>query len=685
MKSDSATHADSGFASDSGASEAIRLETLPQRSSSIRQRFVIAISALVALVLVSQAAFLVLLSYRHLHEHVEEEALSFTHLASAPICQAFRRYHDSGTSKFRELVAQTASLDEDLIGLAIYDTEGRRRVAFERFGDGLRTLASSSAESASSWLPAEDRQLLDGVAGLEQVHWLAEGGGEERMVVVQPYIEDWGRHQLTVVAWFGFHSVDSAFVGFGRWLAVLGLGGLALGIACAFVLAGQSLGPVERLTRGARQLARGNLDHRIELHSGDEFEVLGATLDHMAALLEGTIADLEASNVRLERANDELRELDKVKSDLLANVSHELRTPLTAISGYVEAMEAGLLGDVNDVQKESLQVVTRNIVRLRSMIDQLLNYSRMDSGLMQVELQPFDLVAVLGHVVEAVNAAQAGRVTIRLEACEAMPEAFGDGARIAQVVENLLTNAAKFSAEGDSVDVTLDQVGEGLEVRIEDHGIGIAEEHLERIFDRFYQIDGSSKRQYGGMGLGLAIVKEIVELHHGTLAVESTPGEGSVFRFTIPIAEDRTGFVPTSSGRRLLVIDDDAAFVQRVSAHLGRQGWLVQTAASAEQGSVLARRMAPECILLDRLLPDQDGFDLLKRLRQEDDSVPIVLCTIRPERALGLRLGASDYWVKPLEPVEVEAKLNELLGGAPFEEDSAGEDEDPPAPTDSEA
>ena len=655
---------DSAMNSGSGASEAIRLDTLPQRSASIRQRFVIAISALVALVLVSQAAFLVLLSYRHLHEHVEEEALSFTQLASAPICQAFRRYHDSGTSKFRELVAQTASLDEDLLGLAVYDTEGRRLTAFERSGDSLRTLSPEAAADGSSWLPDEDQRLFDGVAGLDQVHWLVEDGGEERMVIVQPYIEDFGRHQLSVVAWFGFHSVDSAFVGFGRWLAVLGLGGLALGIACAFVLSGQSLGPVERLTRGARQLARGRLDHRIELRSGDEFEVLGATLDHMAGLLEGTIADLETSNVRLERANEELRELDKVKSDLLANVSHELRTPLTAISGYVEAMEAGLLGDVNDVQKESLQVVTRNIVRLRSMIDQLLNYSRMDSGLMQVELQPFDLVAVLGHVVEAVNAAQAGRVTIQLEAGEAMPEAFGDGSRIAQVVENLLTNAAKFSSEGDSVEVTLDQVGEGLEVCIEDHGIGIAEEHLGRIFDRFYQIDGSSKRQYGGMGLGLAIAKEIIELHHGTLAVESTPGQGSAFRFTIPIAEDRTGFVPTSSGRRLLVIDDDAAFVQRIAAHLGRQGWLVQTAASAEQGSVLARRMAPECILLDRLLPDQDGFDLLKRLRQEDESVPIVLCTIRPERALGLRLGASDYWVKPLEPEEVEEKLESLLGEA---------------------
>ncbi|MEM1182044.1 MAG: ATP-binding protein [Acidobacteriota bacterium] len=642
-------------------SETIDLATLPQRSSTIRQRFVVAISALVALVLVSQAAFLVLLSYRHLHEHVEDEARSFAKLSVSPICQDFRRYHDSGATKFRELIAQTAKLDDDLLGLAVYDTEGRRLAAFHR--DGELTVALDDPGASEAWTPSETPALRDAIAGLDQVSWLEEGEGEERLIIVQPYIEDWGRHRLSVVTWFGFRTVNNAFAGFGLWLAVLGLGGLSLGVACAYVLAGQSLGPVEKLTRGARQLAKGHLEHRIELRSGDEFEVLGATLDHMAGLLAGTVHDLEASNLRLARANAELRELDKVKSDLLANVSHELRTPLTAISGYVEALEAGLLGDINEVQRDSLQVVARNIVRLRSMIDQLLSYSRMDSGRIELEFQPFDPVAVAAHVVEAVNAAQAGRVTVALTADDDVPEAYGDSSRIAQVIENLLTNAAKFSPDGAAVDVVVSDTDQAVVVEVTDRGIGIAPEHQARIFERFYQIDASSKRQYGGMGLGLAIVKEIIEMHHGGLSIDSEVGVGSTFRFEIPIAEQRTGFVPTSDGRRLLIIDDDATFVQRLTGYLCRQGWQVQTAASAEQGSGLVRRVRPEAILLDRLLPDQDGFDLLKRLRADERNakVKIALCTVRPERSLGLRLGADAYWIKPLEPEVVESKLEKLL------------------------
>ncbi|MEO1367595.1 MAG: ATP-binding protein [Acidobacteriota bacterium] len=369
----------------------------------------------------------------------------------------------------------------------------------------------------------------------------------------------------------------------------------------------------------------------------------------------------------LERANAELRELDKVKSDLLANVSHELRTPLTAISGYVEAMEAGLLGDVNDVQRDSLQVVTRNTVRLRSMIDQLLSYSRLDSGRMRMRFQPFDPVAVASHVAEAVNAAQAGRVTVRLDAEDDVPEAYGDSSRIAQVLENLLTNAAKFSDDGGVVDVRVKAEGDAVEFAVVDRGIGIALEHQTRIFERFYQVDASSKRQYGGMGLGLAIVKDIIEMHHGGLSVESEPGVGSTFRFDIPASEHRTGFIPDVDGRRLLIIDDDATFVQRLAAHLCTKGWQVQTAASAEQGSGLVRRMRPDVILLDRLLPDQDGFDLLARLRADarNRRVKIVLCTVRPERALGLRLGADAYWVKPLELDAIEARLDDLLGDGP--------------------
>ena len=621
----------------------------------LRRRSVLAVSALVAFVLLAQAAVVAVLGHSQIVADARDRARSFATLAVDPICNAYFTYHDSGASKFRDLVRETVDLNRDLLSLEIFDTEGRRLFAYDR-ETGERPVTDDGFTM--------DGRLLQAVHGLEQVAWAnsAEFNDEIGFVVAQPHVEDWGRHRLSVVFGFGERFVQRAAIQLSRWLVFLALLGLALGIACAYLLAGQSLRPLERLIRGARELSKGNLRHRIELESGDEFEVLGATLDHMAKLLSGTIHDLESSNKHLGAVNAELQELDKVKSDLLANVSHELRTPLTAISGYTEALSAGLLGEVTAVQRNSLAVVDRNIQRLRGMIDQLLSYSRMDSGRIELEMRPFDVAAAAGHVGEAVQAARGAELKLQIQIEDPLPEAFGDAARITQVLENLLTNAAKFSA-GKPVTLRVSEVSEGISVQVIDHGIGIPEAYRQRIFDRFFQIDATSRRQYGGMGLGLAIVKEIMEMHHSEITVTETPGGGSTFGFILPRSTERTGLIPVQGGSRVLLIDDDAQGVQRITGRLVSQGWTVLTAASGEQGSSVARRERPDVILLDRLLPDMDGFDLATRLIQDARTreIPVVLFTVRPERALGLRLGVADYWIKPLEPEEVQTRLERLL------------------------
>ena len=640
-----------------------------RRKFGLRRRSVVAVSALVAFVLLAQAAVVAVLGHGRIVADARDRARSFATLAADPICDAYFTYFDSGTSKFRDLVRETVELNRDVLTLEIFDTEGRRLFAYDR-EHGERPPGSDGFFM--------NGELLQAIQGLDQVAWDSKQAFNDEIgfVVVQPHVEDWGRHRLSVVFGFGERFVQRAAIELSRWLAFLALIGLALGIACAYLLAGQSLRPLERLTRGARELSKGKLNHRIELKSGDEFEVLGTTLDHMAKLLSGTIRDLESSNRHLEAVNTELQELDKVKSDLLANVSHELRTPLTAISGYVEAMSAGLLGEVNQVQQDSLCVVDRNIHRLRSMIDQLLSYSRMDSGRIELEMRPFDLAAVVGHVGEAVQAAHGGKPSLEIRIEEPLPEAFGDAARISQVLENLLTNAAKFSS-GKPIEVEASEVSEGVSVRVIDHGIGIPEDLRERIFDRFFQVDATARRQYGGMGLGLAIVKEILEMHHSGITVTETPGGGATFSFILARSTERTGLVPIQGGPRILLIDDDAQGVQRITGRLVAEGWTVLTAASGEQGSSLARRERPDAVLLDRLLPDMDGFDLLTRLSEDPRThdIPVVLFTVRPERGLGLRLGAADYWVKPLEPEEIQARLELLLrvakGGSPNLESAA--------------
>jgi DNA-binding response OmpR family regulator len=230
-------------------------------------------------------------------------------------------------------------------------------------------------------------------------------------------------------------------------------------------------------------------------------------------------------------------------------------------------------------------------------------------------------------------------------------------------------------------------------VWVADDGKGIAPEEQSRIFDRFYQVDSSSRRSHGGMGLGLAIVREILEAHGTTIQVESAPGRGTTFRFTLPVrvppadgsggSGDRGGSVKLSGSaaeavagdhrRRVLLIDDDPGFAGVVSHFLERRGFSVETATSAEEGWRRARRRhlgegragegVPDVILLDRLLPDADGFDLLARLKEDEATahVPVLMVSIRREKALGQRLGASGYLAKPVDPERLLAAVRGAL------------------------
>ena len=447
-----------------------------------------------------------------------------------------------------------------------------------------------------------------------------------------------------------------------RSLAV-GLFALLLGGVCAWWLSARGLAGIRRLSAGARRLADGDFGHRIALETGDELEDLGAVLNQIAGRLRSSIADLENSNESLNQLNEDLQHLDRIKGDLLANVSHELRTPLTAISGYVEALQEGLVGELDGPQKDSLRIVERNIRRLRGMIEQLLSYSRMESGSLKIELRPFDLEAIVRHAVEALTAIHGPELDLRCELPPDLPEVYGDAGRIAQVIDNLLTNAVKFSPKGSPVKLAVRDVSHGIEVAVTDRGTGIDSEVQEKVFDRFFQVDGSSRRRLGGMGLGLAIVREILELHHSEIRLDSRLGEGSTFRFVLPVAAERTGKIPIPGRLRIAVIDADAGFVQETAAHLTGHGFVVETAATAEQGFDMVVRVRPDAILLERLLPDSDGFDLLVRFAEEPRTrgVPVILATVRKEKALGLRLGAAGYLVKPVEPAAVEHAIREAV------------------------
>ena len=447
----------------------------------------------------------------------------------------------------------------------------------------------------------------------------------------------------------------------GPRLLLLSLVSLLLGTLIAIVLSRQILRPLSQLTEGAAHFSEGRLQHRIDVGTGDELEVLARTFNHMAAHLDALVAALAAGNRALQQSNVELRALDRLKSDLLANVSHELRTPLTSVKGYMEALHEELLGPLTDAQREALEVSARSLDRLLYMIDELLSYARFESGAVQLERRNVDLAAVARQVVEGAFAARGPQLNLHLDVEASLPAVEADDQRIAQVLENLLTNALKFTPDNGRVEVRLWRDGGEVVAEVADTGIGIAREEQQRIFERFYQVQSSSTRKYGGIGLGLAIVRQILDAHGATVELASEPGKGSTFRFRLPVAahlDARTG-----GGPRVAVVDDDVPFARALADHLETAGYHARIAGSFQGAEQLVREWRPRLVVLDRLLPDGDGFDLISRWRQMLDGkeLPIVVVSMRQEEPLARRLGADGWLVKPVEPAAVQAEIERVL------------------------
>jgi signal transduction histidine kinase/CheY-like chemotaxis protein len=445
------------------------------------------------------------------------------------------------------------------------------------------------------------------------------------------------------------------------WVITLAL---VLATLLAMLLARPILRPLSALTAGATALAEGRLDTRLQVTTGDELEVLARTLNQMASRLSASIAQLEAGNRALSQSNVELRELDRLKSDLLANVSHELRTPLTSVKGWLEALAEELLGPLNETQREALEVSRRNLDRQLHLIGELLSYARFESAGVHLERQPTDLAAIVAQVVAGVRASRPLELDLRLEVEADLPLADVDAARLAQVVENLLTNAVKFTPAGGTVTVRLYRSGDLLAVEVADTGIGIAREDQSRIFERFHQVQSSSTRRYGGIGLGLAIVRQILDAHGCVIELDSAPGRGSTFRFHLPAAPAAESAGTT--GPLLAVIDADVPFARGLADHLAAAGWRVRIAGSFACAERLVRESRPRLVVLDRLLPDGDGFDLIGRWRRDPDhrQMAILVLSMRDEEALARRLGADGCLLKPVAPARVLTEIARVLAAA---------------------
>lgn len=329
--------------------------------------------------------------------------------------------------------------------------------------------------------------------------------------------------------------------------------------------------------------------------------------------------ELEQHARELELANKELRELDRAKDVFLSNVSHELRTPLGTLDGYIDMIESGDLGPVAAPQRSALEVMSRNVERLTTMINEMIESSRMEIRGIRLVRELFTPARLLDEAVASVRPQALKRdLSVTAKAHADLPAQWGDREKLSQVIGILLSNALKFTPEGGSISATAIQDGDNLVFTVSDTGIGIPPEYHERIFRKFFQVDSSLTRQYEGTGIGLSIAKAIVERHDGRIELESAPGAGSTFRIILP----GTAFAKAArqgrplEGQSVLLLSRSRESLDALTVTLQDAGATVMPLTSGYECLRRVEETTPHLVVVDESISDLSVAELLERLRR---------------------------------------------------------------------
>lgn len=374
---------------------------------------------------------------------------------------------------------------------------------------------------------------------------------------------------------------------------------------------------------------------------------------------------VQSQQTLLEAANLQLRETSRAKSEFLANMSHELRTPLNAIIGYTDLLISGIYGTYNDKQEDRLRRVMTNGQHLLSLINDVLDLSKVEAGRMELSLETVKMEGVIDSVISTARPLMENHQNtflIDIPAAELGTTMHLDATRLRQMLLNLLSNAAKFTENGTvTFRLRSETVAETpwLVFQVEDTGIGMSPEETARIFDAFTQADSSTTRRYGGTGLGLTITRHFTEMMGGQIRVDSTPGVGSTFTLRVPryVGVPVPENIPVAAeppviaaGATVLVIDDDPAVREIIVSYLQGEGFHVATATSGEEGLQLAHDLKPAVITLDVMMPMMDGWEVLAQLKSAPDlsHIPVIMLSFMDSRTMGFALGATDYMLKPV-------------------------------------
>jgi len=378
----------------------------------------------------------------------------------------------------------------------------------------------------------------------------------------------------------------------------------------------------------------------------------------------------------LETKSAELQVASQHKSEFLASMSHELRTPLNAVIGFSEVLLERMFGELNDRQDEYLHDILSSGRHLLQLLNDILDLSKVEAGGMELEPSTFPLRGALEYGISMVRErASAHGIEVSLDVDADLDTLDSDELRFKQVLLNLLSNAVKFTPDGGHVRVAARREGDRVAVTVTDDGVGIRPEDRERIFESFQQGRRGAQSEEG-TGLGLTLCRRIVALLGGTMWLETELGAGSTFGFTVPIdgVADTSRHAPSTDADLpvVVVVDDDRASLDLMTAYLDGLGVRVVLARNGIEGLELIRTLTPAAVVLDIRLPGLDGWEILDRVRADDATraVPVVIVSILDEKPRGMSLGATDYLIKPVARDALVGALRRI-GAVPAERESA--------------
>ncbi|MDQ6742122.1 MAG: response regulator [Candidatus Dormibacteraeota bacterium] len=407
--------------------------------------------------------------------------------------------------------------------------------------------------------------------------------------------------------------------------------------------------------------------------------LLERRVEERTAELERANQELTKSEWELAIARDQALEASRAKSVFLANMSHELRTPMNAIIGYSEMLEEEAQERDEQEFVSDLQKILSAGHHLLTLINSILDLSKIEAGKMDLYVEPFQVETVVADVVSTIRPlVQKNGNELQVSVDEAVGTMRADLTKLRQSLFNLLSNASKFTRQG-SITLTVErQTLDGVDsitFAVRDSGIGMTPEELSKLFQAFSQARASTSQEFGGTGLGLVITRQFCQLMGGDVSVESESGKGTTFTIRLPAVVSDQSIAPVpenaqtepatrplesrpepapvdgaQSPGRILVIDDDPSVGDLVQRFLGKEGFHVVTAAGGEEGLRLAAEIHPDIITLDALMPGMDGWTVLSRLKADADlaAVPVIMLTMLDDKTLGFSLGASEFLTKPI-------------------------------------